>query len=326
MDLGLLLPHVGDTDPAALAVRAEEWGYESVWTGELWGRSSVVGLTEIAVRTDDIGLGSAILNVFSRSPAVLAMTAATLDDVSEGRFTLGVGTSTPKAVEDLHGMAFERPVRRAHECIELTKALLEGEEPTNYDGELFHAADFPPLDVEVPVYHAALGPANRRVVGRLCEGWLPHNVPFSDLGDAFEEVAEAARGAERDPEDITVAPYVPAVVAEDPEEARDAIRGHVAYYVGSGEGYKKAVASRFPEAAERVASAWRAGDREEATGAVTDEMVAALGIAGRPDEARAQLRELVEASTIDRPLVVVPNQVDETLGERTVEALAPERL
>jgi alkanesulfonate monooxygenase SsuD/methylene tetrahydromethanopterin reductase-like flavin-dependent oxidoreductase (luciferase family) len=139
-------------------------------------------------------------------------------------------------------------------------------------------------------------------------------------------VAAAARGAGRDPEDITVAPYVPAVVAEDPEEARDAIRGHVAYYVGSGEGYKKAVASRFPEAAERVASAWRAGDREEATDAVTDEMVAALGIAGRPDEARAQLRELVEASTIDRPLVVVPNQVDETLGERTVEALAPERL
>jgi len=324
MRLGALLPHLGGLDPTELAIRAEEWGYDSVWLGELWGRSAVVTLTEIACRTDEVEVGTAIANVFSRSPATLAMTAATLDDVSDGRFTLGVGTSTPKAVEDLHGMRFSRPVRRAHEAISLVKNFTSGaDEPVNYHGELFRAADFPALDADVPVYHAALGPANRRVVGRLCDGWLPHNVPFPDLESAFGEVASAAEEAGRDPGEITVAPYVPAAVAEDPDEAEAAIRGHVAYYVGSGEGYRKAVGARFPDEAERIADAWQRGDRGEATDAVTEEMVAALGIHGTPEKTRSQLTDLVETTIVDYPLVIVPQQAADDLAETTLEALAP---
>jgi alkanesulfonate monooxygenase SsuD/methylene tetrahydromethanopterin reductase-like flavin-dependent oxidoreductase (luciferase family) len=323
MRLGVLVP--GVDDPTAFAVRAEELGYESAWMGELWGESSVVRLTDVAARTETIGLGTAILNVFSRTPAVLAMTAKTIDDRSDGRFTLGVGTSTRKAVEDLHGMAWDdpNPVRRAHECIELTSAYLTGEGRVNYDGEVFHAADFPSLDRDVPIYHAALGEANRRVVARLCDGWIPHNVPFPDLEASFDYVAEHAERAGRDPAEIDVAPYVPACVSDDAEEARRMIRRHVAYYVGSGEGYRRAVAGRFPEAADRVADRWHEGDRGGASEAVTDEMVDALGVAGDPETARERLRDVAALDAVDRPLLTIPNGA-EHLADRTLEELAPE--
>jgi len=96
MHLGLVIPRTGDHDPTDLAVDAEQQGYDSIWMGELWGTNSVVKLTEIAARTNEVEIGTAIVNVFSRTPAVLAMTAATLDRVSDGRASLGVGTSTPR--------------------------------------------------------------------------------------------------------------------------------------------------------------------------------------------------------------------------------------
>ena len=328
---GLLLPDTGG-EPVEMGVRAEDLGYDSAWMGELWGTSSVVALTELAVRTERIGLGTAIVNVYSRTPAVLAMTAATLDRTSDGRFTLGVGTSTKKAIEDLHSMAWAdpNPVRRAHETIDLAKEFLAGEGRVDYDGEVFETADFPSLDTPVPVYHAALGKANRRVVARLADGWMPHNVPFPDLEESFEYVAEHARDAGRDPEDVSVAPYVPAAVADDASEARDAVRGHIAYYVGSGEGYERAVATRFPDEASEIAAHWRGDGRERdrgaAKGAVTDEMIDALGVAGTPETARERLGEVIDLDVVDEPMIAIPQNAPAEMVERTVEELAPERL
>lgn len=324
MPTDLLLPQATDRDQTTLGIRAEELGYDGVWLGELWRSSSVVHLTNIAAQTENIDIGTAILNVFSRTPAVLAMTASSLDTVSGGRFRLGVGTSTQKAIEDLHGMEWSdpNPVRRAHETIELTKAFLDGEGRVEYEGEIFDVQDFPALDADVPIFHAALGPANRRVVGRLADGWIPHNVPFPDLNDAYDDIIETMRDAGRDG-DIDVAPYVPSAVSEDPEAAKDAIRGHVAYYVGNGRGYEAAVAQRFPKEATAVAEAWRDGERRRAAANVTEEMVSALGVAGTPDEARQQFREISNIDCIDRPMVTIPGNADESTVDRTIEALAP---
>jgi alkanesulfonate monooxygenase SsuD/methylene tetrahydromethanopterin reductase-like flavin-dependent oxidoreductase (luciferase family) len=324
MPTDLLLPMVSEMDDGDLAARAENLGYDGLWLGELWGASSVVRLTEIATRTDDIDLGTAILNVFSRTPAVLAMTAASLEEAAGGRFRLGVGTSTKKSIEDLHGVEWDdpNPVRRAHETIELTKAYLDGDERVEYDGEVFEVQDFPPLGADVPVYHAALGKANRRVVARLCDGWIPHNIPFPVLQDNYEYIREHAEEAGRDGS-IDVAPYVPAAVADDTEVARDVIRGHVAYYVGNGEGYERAVAELFPEGADAVATAWRSGDRSAAAGAVTDEMVDALGVAGTPDEARERFEEIADIDCVTRPMVTIPSNADDETAERTIEELAP---
>ncbi len=323
-DLGVLLTAATD-DPIGAATEAEALGYGTVWIGELWGVDAAVQLAAMAMATDDIRLGTAVLNVFSRTPAVLAMTAKTLAERSDGRFTLGVGTSTRKAVEDLHGMAWEapNPVRRAHETIELTREFLAGDGRVDYEGEVFSVQDFPALGVEVPIYHAALGPANCRVVARLADGWLPHLVPYDDLGTAFEPIAEHARAAGRDPAAITVAPYVIAAVDDDPTVARDAVRRHVAYYVGSGAGYRRAVAARFPEAAETIPGAWAAGERDRAAGSVTDEMVDALSVAGTPEAARERLAAIRALPAVDRPILVVPTNAFDALGERTIEALAP---
>ncbi|MEE6210463.1 LLM class flavin-dependent oxidoreductase [Salarchaeum sp. III] len=312
-------------DPVAFAERAEELGYRGVWTGELWGTDAFVTLARIAERTD-VDVGTSIVNAYSRSPAALASAAASISEATNGQVTLGIGTSTAKAVEDLHGTAFANPPRRLHETIELARRFLETDDRVSYDGELFSVQDFPGLDADVPVYAAALGPATRRATGRVADGWLPHNIPFERLEPAFELVARTAREAGRDPDDIDVVPYVPSAVSENRAEAYDAIRGHLAYYVGSADGYKNAVAQSFPDEAEAVADAWRSGDRAAARERVNEAMVDALGVAGTPETARERLREVAALPVVDEPLVVTPSNASPALVERTVEALAPAKL
>ncbi|MFD1632562.1 LLM class flavin-dependent oxidoreductase [Haloplanus ruber] len=320
---GVVLPDGPVPDARDFAVRCESLGYDACWVGELWGRDAFVTLTAVAGAVDDLTLGTAIVNVFSRSPATLAAAASSLAAVAPAGVRLGVGPSTPTAVEGLHGRDYGRPVRRLHETAELVAALAGGSGRVDYDGETVSVADVPALDSDVPVYTAALGPAARRATGRVADGWLPHNVPFQNLAEAFETVAATAREAGRDPDSITVAPYVPAVVDDDPAVARDAIRDHLAYYVGSGEGYRRAVATVFPDAAERVAAAWADGDRDAARAAVTAEMVDALGVAGRPETARERFHEVASLGVVDHPIVVIPDGVDDATAERTVAALAP---
>lgn len=323
MDIGFRLPQ-GPVDPVELAQQAESLGYASVWAGELWGMDAFVTLGRIAESTDRVGLGTAIVNVYSRTPAALAMAAATLDGASGGRARLGLGASTERAIEGLHGLAYDRPIRRTHETAAIVREVLGGDEPVSYDGEVLSAANVPPLGADVPLYNAALGPANRRATGRLFDGWLPHNVPLDRLDDAFETIAEAARAAGRDPADIRVAPYVPTAVAGDEATAREQVAEHLAYYVGSGAGYRRAVATAFPDEAETVAERWAEGDRDGARDAVTDEMVDALGIAGTPDTARERFHALADRALIDEALVVPAGRPDADRVRRTVEAIAPD--
>ncbi|MHB9288565.1 LLM class flavin-dependent oxidoreductase [Halobacteriales archaeon Cl-PHB] len=322
MPTGVLLPNDA-ADVATFARRAEKLDYDSVWGAELWGRDVFVALGQAATATDDISLGSAIANVYGRSPATLAQAAATLVDQAGDRIRLGLGTSTEKTVEDLHGASFDNPPRQLHETAELARKFLQGDGRVDYDGEVYAVKDFPALDTDVPVYTAALGAATRRATGRTADGWIPHNIPFGHLKEAFETVADAAREVGRDPDAINVAPYVPAAVSDDAAEARAAVRGHLAYYIGNGEGYRRAVADEFPDQADAVAKAWRSGDRGEAREAVTDEMVDALGVAGTPKAARQRFADVADHDTIDEPIVVLPMGADEAVAEQTVDALAP---
>lgn len=322
-EIGILLPKA--EEHVEMAVRAGSLEYDRVWLGELWGDNIVAKLTEIATRTDDVGLGSAIMNVYSRSPGVLAMSAGSLHTISNGRFVLGVGTSTETAVETLHSREFDRPVRRAHETIAVVKQLLTAESNVEYEGEVVSVSDVPPLGADVPVYHAALGPANRRVVARVADGWIPHNIPFPELPDAVEYIAEYAERAGRSIDDIEIAPYVPAAVSDDTQEARKAIAGHLAYYIGSGDGYRRAIGTRFPSEVEHVSTVWNEGRHDAAAAAITDEMIDELAVAGAPDDARDQLRELIARDVIDQVILMLPNNAPD-LSRQTMEALAPTSL
>lgn len=332
LTLGVVIPKRGDVaqppavgDLGAFGRLVEDLGYESVWTSEGWGSDSFVDLTTVARHTDRVRLGTSVVNVFTRTPAGLAMAIESLHRVSDGRAVLGLGAGHPKLVEGLHDISFERPLRRMHETITLVRRLLGDEDDVTYDGQLFEVSGFPGLDADIPIYSAALGEMNRRVTGRFSDGWLPYHVPFSRLETAFETVAEAARDAGRDPEDLIVNPFVPAAVSDDPDAARDVIRENLAGYIGkfTDDSYKNVVHEAYPDETDAIASHWRDGDEAGAASAVTDEMVDDFGVAGTPDEARSRLRELAATPVVDIPFVVVPHGAYKKVGEQTIRALAP---
>lgn len=334
--VGLLLPRTASIPrrtKGGTAVEygklAEKLGFDSVWTPESWGSDSFVDLAAIACQTTEIAVGTAIVHVFTRSPAVLAMAGAALTRLSERGAILGVGVGHAKAIEDRHGLAFDRPVRRTHETIEVIKKLTRSEEETvSYGGEVFQIREQPSLDVDFPVYNAALGEANRRATGRVADGWLPYNLPFSALSEAFETIAAAARKADRDPDRIQVAPFVPAAVSDDSGQAREIIRTNIATYLGrfTDETYTNAVGRTFPDVTERIVGAWRRGDREGAIAAVTDELVDSMGVAGTPANARQRLQEVCDLPVVDRPILMVPNEAPAGLTRTTIKELAPSRL
>lgn len=331
--VGLKLPTTGDSpsEPASMSagdwgVRAEELGYDSIWMSEGWGRDALLSLTEVALRTDTVRCGTAIVNVYSRTPPVLAMAGATLQHLSGGRAVLGVGTSHAPIVESLHAMDYDRPVRRAHEVIELVRELTSGQGEVSYRGELFQVDGYPAFDTPVPVYNAALGEANRRATGRVADGWLPYIFPVSALTDGFETIAKTAREAGRDPDDIEVTPQILAAVSDDPDEAKAAVAEYVARYVGRFPNYRAALAQWYPDETEVIADAWEEGGLDAATSAVPDELVFELGVAGTPERAREQLVDIAETAVVDCPIVYVPRSVSERARDRTIEALRPDRL
>lgn len=311
------------------AVRTEELGYESVWTGEGWGTDSFVELTEIACATSDIRVGTSVVNVYSRTPAVLAMAGASLQRVSSGRFVLGVGVSHPGLVENLHGVEYDRPITRVAEAIKLIKALTDGnEDPVVYEGDIFHVEEFSPQGIEVPVYNAAMGEANLRATGATSDGWIPYNIPLPNLAGSFDRVAAAATEADRDPDDIEVTPWIPAAVSPDGTDADRLISRTLASFIGgyTDDNYRKAVSSRFPDEADAIATAWKAGDEEGAIEQVTPEMLSALSIAGSPAEAKERLASVLDHPVIDVPVLVVPYGAPKPLVERTIQTLSPNQL
>lgn len=331
--IGLLLPQTASMprvpavdDVGEFGRTVEGLGYNSVWMNESWGSNAFLELTAIARATDNLQVGTSIVNVYTRTPATLAMAAATLNRLSDGRFILGLGVSHPGLVEGLHDVPWEQPIKRMYETLKLVKQMLGNGTELNYKSDLFEVTGFDPLNADVPIYSAALGPANRRVTGRLSDGWLPYNVPFDRLDSAFETVADAARDAGRNPEDIKATPYVAAIVDDDRETARDALRTNIASYVGgfSDDSYKNAVGESFAEEANRIAKAWRRGDQAQAELEVTDEMIDALGIAGTPAEAHEKLQDLREQRLVDEVILAIPHLVDPETIQRTVRELAPD--
>lgn len=331
--IGLKLPTTDESPSRPASMSAGEWGkraeglgYDSIWMSEGWGVDALLSLAEIALRTETIRCCTAIVNTYSRTPPVLAMAGATLQQLSGGRAVLGVGPSHAPLVESLHTMDYDRPVRRTHEAIELVRELTGGADEVTYDGEVFEVEGYPGFDTPVPVYNAALGEANRRATGRVADGWLPYLYPVSGLREAFETIAETARAGDRDPDDIEVTPQILAAVHDDPEAAKDPIRSYVASYIGTLPNYRNALARWYPDESEAIGDAWADGGLEAAKSEVTDEIVFDLGVAGTPETARHQLREILESPVVDCPIVYVPRPVPESERDRTIEALQPARL
>jgi len=307
---------------------AEERGYEAVFVPEAWGYDAVTTLAELATQTRRITLGTGILPVWSRSPAVLAMTAASLDELSGGRFILGLGISGPVVIQDWHGVAFERPIQRTREAIAIIRLALAGDRVT-HAGEIFRVQrfrlDFSPPRPRIPIYLASIGPKNLRLTGEVADGWLPIYCSPEGLTSMGEEVAGGAKAAGRDPAAIEVAPYVLACLSDDSEAGRRLVRRHLAYYIGGmGTFYFNLMQrSGFGHEAEAIQAAWHRGDRAGAAELVSDAMLEQLSLTGDRESCNTKLDRLRSAGA-SLPILMPPRGVTAAMVRRTVELLAPD--
>ena len=289
MALGLMVGAADRPDRPRLARLAEEAGFSVAYLTEAAGVNAFMDGAQLAQHTDDIRIAVGIVNVYSRSPSLIAMSGAHLDQLTGGRAVVCLGASTQPLVEGVHGIPFERPIERMREYIEIIRVGWSGDR-FDYDGEFFSPSGgrvvLPTEQERLPLGIAALGSKNRELTGETADVWLPHLVPRSIFGDVEDHVHGAARDAGRDPDEIETHAYVPTAVADDREAAREKIRMHIASYIGPASSYRNMVARVYPDEAAAIHEAWQARDREEATALVTEEMVDDLGIAGPPDEAR----------------------------------------
>ncbi|CQR53999.1 MULTISPECIES: LLM class flavin-dependent oxidoreductase [Haloferax] len=313
-------------DDPSLVVRAEELGYESAWAAEGQGKTAFGKLERWAVHTDEIGLATGIVNVFSRTPAALAAAAATLDDHSDGRAILGLGVAHPGVVEAFHGVPFDRPLSRLHEYVDLVRRYLRGD-ADSFDGEFFSPERtsfwdaFEPVREEIPIYNGALGPANVRLTGQVADGWLPNLYPRPQFEEALGWLDTGTARSGRDRSDVDVAMYVLTAVHDDPDEARRAAAEHVAYYLRDVPGYYDRAAEQAGFAGEveavRAAPTTEAGARE-----LSADFLDLVALVGAPDDVRGRLGELREMG-VDLPVVRAPAGVDREWVARTLEVFAP---
>lgn len=329
--IGLVLPNLDDT-PLPVIVEgarlADRLGYELALVPEAWGRDALVVLAHLAGQTERIGLGTGIVNVFSRSPAVLGMATATLDELSGGRMVLGLGTSGPGVIEGWHGLKNERPLQRLQETIDIVSKVLRRDRSA-YEGKCFTLAPgfamrFKPPRAQVPVYLASLSAASIRLAGRKAQGWLPYLLPQRAYPAAMAWLAEGLRQAGRPRASVTVAPFLPAVVDDDLAAARAPVKGLIAFYIGGmGTYYHRWVSQHgYAEAADAVRAAWLAGDRQGAAALVPDDLVDQVAVCGPVDRCRAALAAF-RAVGVDLPLLSAPPGVSVAGAVRTLQALAP---
>ena len=290
-------------DQLAIVQEAERLGYDSVWTAEAYGSDAATILGWIAGQTTTIRIGSAIFQMPGRSPAMTAMTAATLDQLSDGRMILGIGSSGPQVAEGWHGQRFGHQIQRTREYVAVVRQALSRER-LEFHGETLELPlpDGPgkalkltiaPVQERIPIYLAAIGPNNTRLAGEVADGWIPTLFSPEHVAEFRPLLEEGAARAGRDLNGFDIAPTVQVFVTDDLAGARDAMRPFIALYVG-GMGSRKQnfynqLVQRygFEDAAREVQDLYLDGKREEAMAELPDELIDHGG-ARRPARSRAR--------------------------------------
>ena len=284
---------------------AESAGYDSVWAAEAYGSDTATVLAWIAAQTDKIRIGSAILQIPGRTPAMTAMTAATLDHLSDGRMILGIGTSGPQVAEGWHGQPFARQLRRTREYVEILRKAL-ARERLEYDGEIYTLPipDGPgkalklmigTVQERIPIYIAAIGPKNTTLTGEIADGWIPTFFSPEHVGEFGKLLEEGAQKAGKTLEDVAITPTVNVCIDDDIDRARDVMRPYLALYVG-GMGSRKqnfynALVQRygFEDAAKEVQDLYLEGKKKEAGAALPAELIDMVSLAGPRDHVAERL-------------------------------------
>jgi F420-dependent oxidoreductase-like protein len=290
--MGYAPPGTNPLELVQLAQEAERLGYDSAWAAEAWGTDAVTVLAWIAATTSRIKVGSAIMQIPGRSPANTAMTAATLDLMSGGRFLLGLGTSGPQVVEGWHGQAWGKPLTKTREYVEIVRQALR-RDLLEHHGEHY---DIPysgpgstglgkplklmvrPLRNEIPIYLASISPKSVELAFEIADGWIPIFFAPERARDVFP-IGTRTDG-------FDVAPSIPVVVTDDVEAGRDALKQYYALYVGGmgarGRNFYNDLFARygFEAEAREIQDLFLDGKQRDAAAAVPDSFVDAVALVG----------------------------------------------
>ena len=332
---------VGAEDPYGqlrLTQRAEELGYDVVWAAEAYGSDSPTVLAWLGGQTSRIGLGSAVMQIPARTPAMTAMTAASLDLLTGGRFRLGLGVSGPQVSEGWHGVRFDKPLARTREFVDIVSTALSRTTVT-HDGEHYQLPlpDGPgkalkltiaPVSEHIPLYLAAVGPKTLELAGELVDGWL---AVFYTTEFAEEQLGHIAAGRAkvgRTLEGFDVVPSLPLVVGADPQACADPVRPYAALYLGGmgsrAQNFYNALAVRmgFADAAAEVQDLFLDRRQRDAMAAVPYEFIDRTSLLGDQSRIADRLVALAESGVTTCSVVPYGDSVEQKLAALDVAAAA----
>ena len=303
MKLGFLLGYSGKHIhmPIELIQQAESMGYDSVWTAEAYGNDAVTSAAYVLAQTSKIRVGTALMQMPARTPAMCAMTAMSLDQLSGGRFIVGLGASGPQVVEGWHGVPYGKPVTRTKEYIQIMRKIFEREGPVEFDGQIYQMPNQSegttglgkPLKsilaaTDIPIYTASITPAGLRCAGEVADGvfpvWMDPN-KYDVLGESIEQGFEKA-GNGKSLKDFDIAPFVTVAMNDDLDAAYDALRPWLALYIG-GMGAKNknfyheyATRLGYGDAANQIQELYLSGKKPEAEALVPNELLDEVSLIG----------------------------------------------
>ncbi len=340
MRLGLSVGYWGLGPTAAdqlhMAREAERLGYDSVWASEAYGSDAATVLAWLAAQTSTIGIGSAIFQLPARSAAMTAMTAATLDQLSGGRFRLGLGLSGPQVAEGWYGQRYARPLARTRDYVAVVRMAL-ARQRVEYHGDTY---DLPlpggqgkalkltigPVQQRLPIYLASIGPKNTALAAEIADGWMPILFSPEHMGEFRPHLEAGAAQAGRSLAEVDVAPMVNTQVSDDVESARNAMRFFLALYVGGMGSRKQNFYNQlvrrygFEEAAATVQDLYLEGRRGEAMAALPDELIDLVSLCGPAGAVRERLAAFREAGVGTLIVAPVMGTLDDRLEQLRVLA------
>ncbi|MCW2713579.1 MAG: flavin-dependent oxidoreductase, F420-dependent methylene-tetrahydromethanopterin reductase [Frankiales bacterium] len=298
---------------AALAAAAEEAGFDSVWTSELYNRSATVPMAVYALATERVRIGSNIAYGVGRSPLMWAAEARDLDDLSGGRLTLGLGNGTATMMRDWHGVSGEAPAVRMEELVEVLRKLWRLHEgPVEHEGRFYHldlkptSDSAPPLQERLPIWIAGINPLMMRVVGRVADGLVGHPMfTRKYVHEVVEpELTGATEAAGRSRSDVARMGILMCAVDDDEQVARDRVAFAIGQYAASRVYDRLFALHGWSQAQDTIRAAARAGDGQALISAVPDEAVDAIAVACRPDELVSRVAQ--HAGEYDHLALVAP--------------------
>jgi F420-dependent oxidoreductase-like protein len=321
MKLGFLMGYSGKhiNIPMDLIKRAESLGYDSVWTAEAYGSDAVTVATWVLAQTEKIRVGTAIMQMPARTPAMTAMTAMSLAQMSGDRFIVGLGASGPQVIEGWHGVPYGKPITRTREYIEIMRQIMAREGKVEYDGKVYQLPNTgegttgmgKPLksilapNTDIPIYTASITPAGLRCAAEVADGVFPVWMDpdkYSVFADDFNAGFEKA-GNGKGLKDFDVAPFVSVAMNDDLDAAYDSLRPWLALYIGGmgakGKNFYNDYATRlgYGEAAEKIQDLYLTGQKTEAEALVPNELLDEVALVGPKDRIRERLQRWKDAGS-----------------------------